>query len=204
MSSHRTVEPGIPPSETRSAQLVVPVQPALGDCRHNQKSVSVKNDNVMPADQKQAMLGNLVEIIAALCVLLYFTCALSIAPHAYVQRLRVLLVYESKERRSWQIERHECARARGIPICGQYGAVCWPIKNARSNREVSAWLCPSSNTRVFERRVRWKLYLRTFMHFLLLSIDAITDSGTHYEILNCTLFVLTWVMLSRVCKLPGQ
>ncbi len=30
MSSHRTVEPGVPPSETWSTQLVMPVQPALG------------------------------------------------------------------------------------------------------------------------------------------------------------------------------
>ncbi len=32
----------------------------------------------------------------------------------------------------------KCARTRGIPIGGQYGAVFWPIRNASSNREVSA------------------------------------------------------------------
>ncbi len=34
---HRTAEPGVYPSETRSAQLVMPAQPAPGECRHKYK-----------------------------------------------------------------------------------------------------------------------------------------------------------------------
>ncbi len=34
MSSHRTVEPGVPPSVTWSTQLVLPAQPVRGEFHH--------------------------------------------------------------------------------------------------------------------------------------------------------------------------
>ncbi len=37
VSSHRTAEPGVPPSETKSTQLVMPAQPAPGECRRKYK-----------------------------------------------------------------------------------------------------------------------------------------------------------------------
>ncbi len=37
VSSHRTVDPGVPPSETWSTRLVMPAQPAPGECRRKYK-----------------------------------------------------------------------------------------------------------------------------------------------------------------------
>ncbi len=42
MSSHRTVKPGVPASETWSTQLVMPAQPAPGECRHKQAGRQVE------------------------------------------------------------------------------------------------------------------------------------------------------------------
>ncbi len=41
VNSHRTIEPAVPPSETWSMHLVMPAQPAPGECRHKCKCKEV-------------------------------------------------------------------------------------------------------------------------------------------------------------------